>query len=429
MVEPYVEAVSFICKNKDLLNEINKNPKLKKKYPNDELEECIYEKLDNIIFYYEENNEEAEKSSQLYQKEPHRIFNYVFSFLYKLFKEKNINNKLQSAEINDENALELFNKFVEDDKSIITELYYGKKKVAKYCEKCKMTQYSYIYQRAIPLDLADKINDFDLEDELNNLIIEIKNKEFCPICSVERKLKITKTIKEKPKILVIVIYNNKNNIRINYNKSLFNDEYELIGIETTETPKKSVFCLFSKCFKPSQTSYRFLNEDMLDTELDKIQRENPYVLYYRKTEKKGKKKKKLNKKLINLKNINSNEELIDDNNNEKIVKKNNKNDKKIIDNNGNSLNCNNINNINNNINNQENNIVLFFKFNELKELYLDTKDNKTFRVILQEFEQKYNFSISNIKFNGKKIKLNDIPRDLGMKEKAFIIVMDAINIL
>ena len=341
MVEPYVEAVSFICKNKDLLNEINKNPKLKKKYPNDELEENIYKKLDNIIFDYEENNEEAEKNSQLYQEEPHRIFNYVFSFLYKLFKEKNINNKLQSAEINDENALELFNKFVEDDKSIITELYYGKKKVAKYCEKCKMTQYSYIYQRAIPLDLADKINDFDLEDELNNLIIEIKNKEFCPICSVERKLKITKTIKEKPKILVIVIYNNKNNIRINYNKSLFNDEYELIGIETTETPKKSVFCLFSKCFKPPQISYRFLNEDMLDTELDKIQRENPFVLYYRKTEKKAKKKKKVNKKLINLKNINSNEELIDDNNNEKIVKKNNKNDKKIIDNNGNSLNCNN----------------------------------------------------------------------------------------
>ena len=87
-----------------------------------------------------------------------------------------------------------------------------------------------------------------------------------------------------------------------------------------------------------------------------------------------------------------------------------------------------VNNINNNINNQENNIVLFFKFKEFKELYLDTKDNKTFKVILQEFEQKYNFSISNIKFNGKKIILNDIPRDLGMKEKAFIIVMDAINI-
>ena len=391
MVEPYIDAVSFIGCNHDLLKEIKKI-ELKQELDknNQDLTEYIEEKINKLI---NPDNEKDKGTSELYRENPERIFNFTFTHLHKLFGKNNNSNKgAESAEINDETALEIFNKFAEEDETIISELYYGKKLITKYCGKCKMTQYSYIYQRAIPLDLKDYKSDIYLENEINDLVMESKEKQFCPFCSVERNLKITKSIKENPKTMIIVIKNNINNIRVNFDKYMFNEEYELIGVETTETPKNNKLCLFSKCFKPIQTtkvSHRFWYDNFLENNFVQIKKENPFVLYYKKIvkKKKDKKEQQSNNKINNEDNINSN---------------------------------NNINNINKN----GKDIFLLFNFSESKELYLDTKDNKTFKVILQEFEKRWKKKIKNIMFNEKKINLNETPLNLGMKDKDHIVVMD-----
>ena len=238
------------------------------------------------------------------------------------------NSGLKSAEINDEIALELFNKAADKDKTIISELFYGRKKIAKFCPKCQMTQYSFIYQRVIDLDVTEFNSEVDLEELINQSIKKEKQKEFCPICSEQRNFKITKTIVEMPKIIIVVIKKYINKIRINYNRYMFNDQYELVGLEVAQTPpKKSIFGLFCKCFSPKpQPEFRLIRGEMIDNDFDTIKMEQPYVLFYQKKE-----KKKKGKKIKDKKNTISNEESngINSNINLQISKRKNKNNNKI----------------------------------------------------------------------------------------------------
>ena len=263
------------------------------------------------------------------QEEPHRIFNHVLTNLHNLFGGTGIENSgLKSAEINDEIALELFNKAADKDKTIISELFYGRKKVAKFCPKCQMTQYSFIYQRSIDLDVTEYNGEVDLEELINQSIKKEKQKEFCPICSEQRNFKITKTIVEKPKIMIVVITKNINKISINYKRYMFNDQYELVGLEVAQTPpKKSIFGLFCKCFSPKpQPEFRLIRGEMIDNDFDTIKMEQPYVLFYQKKD-----KKKKGKKIKDKKNTISNEESngINSNINLQKSKRKNKNNIKI----------------------------------------------------------------------------------------------------
>ena len=263
------------------------------------------------------------------QEEPHRIFNHVLTNLHNLFGGAGIENSgLKSAEINDEIALELFNKAADKDKTIISELFYGRKKVAKFCPKCQMTQYSFIYQRSIDLDVTEYNSEVDLEEIINQSIKKEKQKEFCPICSEQRNFKITKTIVEKPKIMIVVITKNINKISINYKRYMFNDQYELVGLEVAQTPpKKSIFGLFCKCFSPKpQPEFRLIRGEMIDNDFDTIKMEQPYVLFYQKKD-----KKKKGKKIKDKKNTISNEESngINSNINLQKSKRKNKNNIKI----------------------------------------------------------------------------------------------------
>ena len=329
MVDPYIEAVSFITKNKDILNEINNKPNLKNKFSEQTLYDYIYDIINNIIYNYDEEDKKQVKKSEEMQEEPHRIFNHVLTNLHNLFGGTGIENSgLKSAEINDEIALELFNKAADKDKTIISELFYGRKKVAKFCPKCQMTQYSFIYQRSIDLDVTEYNGEVDLEELINQSIKKEKQKEFCPICSEQRNFKITKTIVEKPKIMIVVITKNINKISINYKRYMFNDQYELVGLEVAQTPpKKSIFGLFCKCFSPKpQPEFRLIRGEMIDNDFDTIKMEQPYVLFYQKKD-----KKKKGKKIKDKKNTISNEESngINSNINLQKSKRKNKNNIKI----------------------------------------------------------------------------------------------------
>ena len=425
MVEPYIDALSFIGNNFDLSKEVNSNPKLKKKFSIQSLEEYNKERINKIIYDYGSNKDNEIKSKNMKEK-PYIIFNNVFTDLHKLFGGDMVKNTgLESAQINNEVALDTFNKYMDNDKTIISKLFYGKKKIEKFCKICKMTQYSYIYQRTIDLNMNEYESDVNLEDEINELISKEKNKEFCPICSEIRNLEITKTVVELPKIMVIVVRNNKSKLRINYDKYILDDNYELIGAETTYTPKSNVFGLFFRCFKPLPTQYKLYKDYMISEKRSEILREHPYVLYYKKTEKKAKKKKKgVNKIKNNEKLINSNVSI----NNNKDITINNKG-KKSFNNNiiSDEESLNNFKNKSKS-NKEKNMIVLYFNFNNEKELYLETNDSEIFENIIEEFYNKYNFKIKNIIFNDQKISMKKTPKYYGIKKTAKLKVLDEIGI-
>ena len=444
MVEPYIEALSFIGNNQEIISEIESIRGLKKKILKTSLSTYIEERMNNIINGC--NNKNEEQNSEEFIKKPHMIFNNTFTDLHTLLGgNKKKSKSLQSAEMNDEKSLELFKRFEEDDRTAVSKLFYGKKRIEKYCSTCKLTQYSYIYQRAFDLNMDDYNRDIDLEDEMKKLITNETTFEFCSMCSQKKKLKVKKTVVELPNIIVIVVRRSpSNNSRINFCEYLFDECYELVGIESTLTIKSNIFSLFFKCFNPPPKKYQYTSSVEIKSKISQLIKEQPYVLYYMRVKKKEKKIKKIMDKIVEKgeNNISSNNELIESVHKtegvtiKKIKKKKNLNNNKNKNENENFENKNSQNN-NNIINkkkltkktNNEKPITLFFTFLNGKELYLDTTESKIFKEILQDFENKYNFKfkISNITYNDKKIDINKTPSFYKMKEQSYINVIDDID--
>ena len=210
--------------------------------------------------------------------------------------------------------------------------------------------------------------------------------------------------------------------RINYDITLLDGTYKLVGIESTMTPKSNIFGLLFRCFKQSPKKYQYIDENEIEIKMDQLKKEYPYVLYYRRIDKK--KKKKTGKKIVKKENnIISNDELINEKiDNNIIIQRNNK-----------IKNINSINNQKNNINDTNkikkgNRITLYFNFPNGKNLYIDTNDNKKFKEILQDFEKKYNIKISNIKYNDTKININKTPSFYKMEGEISLNVLDEINV-
>ena len=115
------------------------------------------------------------------------------------------------------------------------------------------------------------------------------------------------------------------------------------------------------------------------------------------------------------------------------IKKNKKKKTVIIttDKNENLDNKNNINNINEKNSMKKNKgkpITIIFRFQNEKELFLDTDDCKIFKDILQDFDKKYNIKISNIIYNDMKIDINKTPNFYKMKQNSYINVLDELDI-
>ena len=263
MAEPYIEALSFIANNQEILDEIESKKKLKKKFSENPLNAYLEERMNNIIFDYNNENKNEEKKSKELKENPYMIFNNTFTDLHTLFGgNRTKNSGLKSTEMNDEKALEGFKRFEEDDSTIISKLFYGRIKKEKYCPSCKLTQYSYIYQRTFDLNLDKYKRDINLEEEMNKLITKETIFEFCSMCSEKKNMKETKTIVELPKIIVIVVRGkNLKKSRINFDAYLFKDCYELVGIESTWTIKSNIFGLLFRCFKPYPIKNQYINKD------------------------------------------------------------------------------------------------------------------------------------------------------------------------
>jgi len=88
------------------------------------------------------------------------------------------------------------------------------------------------------------------------------------------------------------------------------------------------------------------------------------------------------------------------------------------------MNNNNVTKNENNINDESEEITLFFVFSNEKEIYLDVKQSYTFKEVIKQLSNKYDWvtklKIINYKFNGKIIDYNKTVKEIGLKDKSKI---------
>ena len=158
-INPYLDSFSFFRDNiqikqkfLNLNNSVNNDKEIGDFYSNYILP---------IIKYIKSNVEESskkEKSTNIFQTNPKTIFDCLLNELHKIFGGREIYaTKIKSKELNKENANNIFKKFKDNNKSYISENFFGVKLIEKKCKECNMTQYIYKYLKTIPIKVSDII--------------------------------------------------------------------------------------------------------------------------------------------------------------------------------------------------------------------------------------------------------------------------------
>ena len=449
-LNPYIEAFNFFKEDKNLGNKYSEalNKLLQQSNTNSQM---FSETLEKYISYYldkyfKENKNETDEIKYKRKKcrtNPIKIFDYFLDELHKFFNyKKKEENEIQSVEINKEKALSLFNNFANNDKSYISENFFGRKSIEKKCKECKMTHYLFKYLKSIPIKIEDmnKEVELDIELYLQKMHLNFTKEEFCTICSKKTIQEIVIGLDTPPKIMILVFISQKN-LSYEIKGSLFKDMYNLIAAETKQK-KKSLFdiidLLSSFCLKRKNFRY-FSKESLKKSKDDVLDIETPYVLFYEKNldrivEIQNEEKKSREELIKNIFNGEKNNNKINDDNN-KIIK----NDQKSHDNNGlisdsDEEKTNNINNITKEEDDSKDNIndiTLYFKFpSKGKELYLDTKNNIIFIDIIKALQLKYKdfelkIDVNKLYFNKKKLAPEKTPKYYKIPNESRIIIEDS----
>ena len=148
-IRPYLDAFSFFL-SYEPLNVKFKNNLSSIQDGTDIINNFLPNFIKEIQTHCEINpysdTEEIKKQKLIFQTNPHKAFDYLLNELHKIYLGKETTfDKIQSAEINKENALVLFKKYMAQDKSYISENFYGVKLIEKSCPDCNMRNYLYKY--------------------------------------------------------------------------------------------------------------------------------------------------------------------------------------------------------------------------------------------------------------------------------------------
>ena len=402
---PYLDSFRFFLTIKIMEDTYNKIYSQEQNIIN--LSDYIKEKTNNDIL-----NEETLKKS------PRKAFDYLLDELHKKFKKEDgeQNNYIKSAEINKENAAKLFKDFMANDKSYISENFFGVKLLSKKCQSCHMTQYLYKYLKTIQINIIDMNEDreLNLEKCLKTMVNSTtKKNEFCPICSSNRDLEISFEIIKCPKMMIIILQTNKD-VKYRIKKTFIHRKYKLIAAETKNSNINLGILdkLVNICSKSNE--YRFIDRTQLDENIFK--KELPIVLFYNKSQ---------DNYNFQNNNLESNESFFLEkekvNNidiiSENIVLSNIKNGSLIQSyDKSNKTNA-----------QEEKEIILYFKIekNE-KGMYIYTSNITTFSIIIQELEKKYELEepidYKKLFFNDINIDIKKTPRDYKIPTESHIYI-------
>ena len=423
-VEPYLDAFSFFQNNDKMIQEfINK---FNFEQNEQEMKANFKIIIDNVIARIIINNDDTDEIKQqkkTFRKCPKKAFDILLNELHKAFRiNETLEHKIKSAEFNKDNALKTFKTLSDKDKSYISENFYGIKSIVKTCQECKMTQYSYNYLKAIPLNIKElkEENDIDLEKCLEKIQTHFSVEGFCSMCSSKKQLDINIKIEKYPKILILVLYGNENYAKYKIKKGIRHGRYELIAAEVKN--KNGFFDIFSfLCSKKNNYEFVDIDKDIDNNEyLFEDKDKTPIVLFYKKRE------QMISEQNTGGESLSSIRSSMEDNYNalksedvkinNKVSVINNSPEKNVI-----------------NASKANTNIYLYFKFSQSgKEYYIQTKSNELFSKIIKELEKKYSDDNYNliiidkykIVYNNKIIQMDKTPNDYNINKDCHLTIIE-----
>ena len=413
-INPYLESFSFFKDNAQLkqkflnLNSSVQNDKLTEDFYSNYIQEFIHNIKLNII-----ESSEKDKQINIFQTKPKIIFDCLLNELHKIFGGKEIYaTKIKSKELNKENANNTFKKFKENDKSYISDNFFGVKLIEKKCNECNMTQYTYKYLKTIPIKVSDIKDDtiLDIEKYLKKIQRKFPSEDFCTMCSSKRKLNVRIKIVNFPKILILVFYGKA---KFKIKNTIKHGEYELIA---AEIKNKNNFIDIINYFGLNYKNYQYVNKETNKEIEDSLEEEIPVVLFYKRRE----------QMILDDDSGNSSKDSFCTS--DKSTENNDTQDIEI--NNNHKKSSPKIKEKNNNIKTKKN-INLIFKLSKSeKEYNIKVSNCYSFSKITEDLKKQYKdfdknkIDLNKIMFNNKQISMNKNPVDYNMKEGNKIMILE-----
>ena len=413
-INPYLESFSFFKDNAQLkqkflnLNGSVQNDKLTEDFYSNYIQEFIHNIKLNII-----ESSEKDKQINIFQTKPKIIFDCLLNELHKIFGGKEIYaTKIKSKELNKENANNIFKKFKENDKSYISDNFFGVKLIEKKCNECNMTQYTYKYLKTIPIKVSDVKDDtiLDIEKYLKKIQRKFPSEDFCTMCSSKRKLNVRIKIVNFPKILILVFYGKA---KFKIKNTIKHGEYELIA---AEIKNKNNFIDIINYFGLNYKNYQYVNKETNKEIEDSLEEEIPVVLFYKRRE----------QMILDDDSGNSSKDSFCTS--DKSTENNDTQDIEI--NNNHKKSSPKIKEKNNNIKTKKN-INLIFKLSKSeKEYNIKVSNCYSFSKITEDLKKQYKdfdknkIDLNKIMFNNKQISMNKNPVDYNIKEGNKIMILE-----
>ena len=413
-INPYLESFSFFKDNAQLkqkflnLNSSVQNDKLTEDFYSNYIQEFIHNIKLNII-----ESSEKDKQINIFQTKPKIIFDCLLNELHKIFGGKEIYaTKIKSKELNKENANNIFKKFKENDKSYISDNFFGVKLIEKKCNECNMTQYTYKYLKTIPIKVSDIKDDtiLDIEKYLKKIQRKFPSEDFCTMCSSKRKLNVRIKIVNFPKILILVFYGKA---KFKIKNTIKHGEYELIA---AEIKNKNNFIDIINYFGLNYKNYQYVNKETNKEIEDSLEEEIPVVLFYKRRE----------QMILDDDSGNSSKDSFCTS--DKSTENNDTQDIEI--NNNHKKSSPKIKEKNNNIKTKKN-INLIFKLSKSeKEYNIKVSNCHSFSKITEDLKKQYKdfdknkIDLNKIMFNNKQISMNKNPVDYNIKEGNKIMILE-----
>ncbi len=172
---------------------------------------------------------------------------------------KKANNQENLDYVNDNdtayNNLKIF--ILEQNKSIIKDLFYGIKKITIYYECCKILKYKYIQYKFIFVNCQNNKNPNNIQSIINEWKKHKKSKLKCDKCLNVVEILETYELYTLPQILIIILHNtlNKINLDLNSKIKINNDEYEIIYCIITVKEDKDNFNIIINISRSVFNSY------------------------------------------------------------------------------------------------------------------------------------------------------------------------------
>ena len=214
-----------------------------------------------------------------------KLLNFILDKLHEELNNKKIINKEKPKDDNDEKiSYDNFKKFYfEQNDSIIQKTFFGVKETNILYNCCQLTKYSFEICKYLSFENANQKNDIQsLVDEWGNT--PTQGNKYCDMCLIDTDTRIQNKIYDYPEILIIIINNNKNIVKIDIKIKLNTKyEYQLINfISDTKNENND----FNVIYKEENDWRIYQNNNMNNNNIvNDLSNHIPYVIFYGKINK------------------------------------------------------------------------------------------------------------------------------------------------